>query len=177
MGGAHLRAPNSQPIERGVVGGIGTVVHGRQQLNQQEIKRNELESSLNRNEIQKSPNVPANPNPKSTCLPLAMAAESSTSPRRPPSWALQRPAAATARGGGCYGFGGGNGAAVAVSGAAHREGKLNPNWSGSTILTTAEWAPPLRLTGAHPLRPDIATSAERWGRDVSTAVNLPQIEF
>jgi hypothetical protein len=134
MGGAHLRAPNSQPIERGVVGGIGTVVNGRQTLNQPEINRNELESSLNRNEIQKSPNVPANPNPKSTSLPLTLAAESSTSPRRPPSLALQRPAAATA-GGGCKGFDSGNGAAVAVSGAAHREGKLNPKWSGSTIST------------------------------------------
>jgi hypothetical protein len=150
MGGAHLRAPNSQPIERGVVGGIGTVVNGRQTLNQQEIKRNELESSLNRNEIQKSPNVPANPNPKSTSLPLALAAESSTSPRRPPSWALQRPAAATAGGGGCYGFGGGNGAAVAVSGAAQREGKLNPNWSGSTISTNCGVGPTSTANGRAP---------------------------
>jgi hypothetical protein len=59
---------------------------------------------------------------------------------------LQQPAAATEGGGGCNGFGGGNGAAVAVSGAAQREGKLNPNWSGSTISTNCGVGP-TSLTG------------------------------
>jgi hypothetical protein len=63
-------------------------------------------------------------------------------------------------------------------GNASEMGKLNPNWSCSTICTNcAGWAPPLQLTGMHPQRPNIATSSLRWGWEVSTAVNWPQIDF
>jgi hypothetical protein len=39
---AHLRALNNQTIERGVIGGVGIVVHGGDVLNQQKVQRNGL---------------------------------------------------------------------------------------------------------------------------------------